>query len=138
MQGELYVFLACALRCGACDLASPQGAGSEDAIWVQKACRIAMAFFLILRGLYTLEMESILEMDAVNGIREPKQGRRLSDPDIDARLAHCDTANLLFGFRFRALGAGSGELENRVPRQEKTRPPFTLKNILFHYFFTRK
>src|SRR5271169_406946 len=29
-------------------------------------------------------------MDAVNGIHEPKHGRRLSDPRIDDRLAYCD------------------------------------------------
>ena len=44
----------------------------------------------ILRVPVFVEMEPILEMDAVNGIREPKHGRRLSDPRIDDRLAYCD------------------------------------------------
>ena len=70
-----------------------KGPAAKTPLFVQKACRIAIVFFAILRVPVSLEMGPILEMDAVIGIREPKQGRRLSDPDIDARLAHCDTAN---------------------------------------------
>src|ERR1700690_1999701 len=36
--------------------------------------------FPLLRLLIPLEMESILEVDAVRGLREPKQGGRFSDP----------------------------------------------------------
>ena len=44
---------------------------------------------------------------------------------------------LLLGSRFPALGAGSRELENRAPRQEKLWP--FIKNVaIFHYFFTRR
>ena len=70
-----------------------KGPAAEKPSWVQKACRARDGVFPLLRLLVPLEMESILEVDAVRGLREPKQGGRFSDPDIDARLDHCDTAN---------------------------------------------
>ena len=52
----MYVLVACVLRCRACDLAPPEGASSnETPIWVQKACRVAMAFFLYCGFLYLLK-----------------------------------------------------------------------------------
>src|SRR6202162_365715 len=78
------------LPCGPRDLASPQGAGSEDAALRPNNLPHCHCVLRILRGPVSIEMGPILEMDAVSGIREPKHGRRLSDPRIDDRLAYYD------------------------------------------------
>ena len=70
-----------------------KGPAAKAPVFVQKVCRIAIVFF-ILRIPVSVEMGPILEMDSVIGAREPKQGRRLSDPDLDTLLDHCDTENL--------------------------------------------
>jgi hypothetical protein len=74
-------------------MAYPEGAGSEETILGSKNLPPRDGVFPLLRLLVPLEVESILEVDVVRGLREPKQGGRFSDPDIDARLDHCDTAN---------------------------------------------
>ena len=71
-QGELYVFLAFPLRCGTRDLASPQGAGSEDATLRPKSLPHCHCVLRILRVPIFVEMEPILGMDAVIGVQEPK------------------------------------------------------------------
>ena len=77
-----------------------KGPAAKKPSWVQKACRAAMAFFLYSGFLYLLKWNPFWKVDAVGGLREPKQGGRFSDPDIDARLVHCDTANPASGFPF--------------------------------------
>jgi hypothetical protein len=78
-----------------------KGPAAKTPSWVQKACRVALAFFLYSGFLYLLKWNPfwkwMLSVDS-----EPKQGGRLSDPDIDARLAHCDIANPVSGSRFPA------------------------------------
>src|SRR5437763_2491711 len=90
---ERYVFLAFSLRRSTRDMASPQGAGSEDATLLPKRLPHGHCVLSILRVPVFVEMEPILEMDAVIGAREPKQGRRRSDPDLDTLLDHCDIEN---------------------------------------------
>jgi hypothetical protein len=82
-------------------MARPEGTGSEDTILGSKSLPRRAGVFRLLRLPIPLEMESVLEVDAVGGLREPEQDGRFSDPDIDARLDHCDIANPPSGFPLR-------------------------------------
>ena len=73
-----------------------RGPAAETPIWVQKACRAAMAFFLYGGFLYLLKWTTFWRVMPATGVG-PNQDRRFSDSDIDARLADCDTTNLASG-----------------------------------------
>ena len=116
-----------------------KGPAAKTPLFVQKVCRIAIVFLRILRVPVSIEMGPILEMDAVIGIREPKQGRRLSDPDHRRLVWLIATLRILLrGFRISAL-ACSVALESPVPRRETTRQGLTLTDwTLFYFSFHRK
>jgi hypothetical protein len=105
--------------------------------WVQKTCRLAMAFFLYSAFLYLLKWNPfwrwMSSVDFEN--RNKAEGFLILISTLVWIIATLRI--LLLGSRFPALDAGSGELENRAPRQEKLWP--FIKNVaIFHYFFTRR
>ena len=105
--------------------------------WVQKTCRLAMAFFLYSAFLYLLKWNPfwrwMSSVDFEN--RNKAEGFLILISTLVWIIATLRI--LLLGSRFPALDAGSDELENRAPRQEKLWP--FIKNVaIFHYFFTRR
>ena len=116
-----------------------KGPAAKTPLFVQIVCRIAIVFFAYCGVLYLLKWDPFWKWMLSLGFENRNNGRRLSDPRIDDRLAHCDTANLAVrGLRFRALGAGSVGLESRVPRQETTRSSLHVEEhshlpLLFHF-----
>ena len=114
-----------------------KGPAGKKPSWVQKTCRLAMAFFLYSGFLYLLKWNPFWRwmpsVDFEN--RNKAEGFLILISTLVWIIATLRI--LLLGFRFSALGAGSGELENRAPRQEKLWP--FIKNVaIFHYFFTRR
>ena len=104
---------------------------------VQKTCRLAMAFFLYSGFLYLLKWNPfwrwMSSVDFEN--RNKAEGFLILISTLVWIIATLRI--LLLGSRFPALDAGSDELENRAPRQEKLWP--FIKNVaIFHYFFTRR
>ena len=114
-----------------------KGPAAKKPSWVQKTCRLAMAFFLYSGFLYLLKWNPFWRwMPSVDfETRNKAEGFLILISTLVWIIA---TLRILFlGFRFFALGAGSGELEHRAPRQEKLWP--FIKNVaIFHYFFTRR
>jgi hypothetical protein len=100
LQRELYAFLAFPHRCSNRDMASLQGAYSEDATLRPKRLPHRHRVLRLLRVPLSVEVEPILEMDAVTGNRESKHGRRLSDSRIDLCVASRDAADPFFGTPF--------------------------------------
>ncbi len=114
-----------------------KGPAAKKPSWVQKACRVAMAFFLYSGFLYLLKWNPFWRwmpsVDFEN--RNKAEGFLILISTLVWIIATLRI--LLLGSRFPALDAGSGGLENRAPRQEKLWP--FIKNVaIFHYFFTRK
>jgi len=116
-----------------------KGPAAKTPLFVQIVCRIAIVFFAYCGVLYLLKWDPFWKWMLPLGFenRNNAEGFLILASTIVWLVVTLRI--LLFGVRFRALGVGSGELRNRVPRQEETRSAFTLKNIaIFHYFFTRK
>jgi hypothetical protein len=114
-----------------------KGPAAKKPSWVQKLCRFAMAFFLYSGFLYLLKWDPFWRwmpsVDFEN--RNRAEGFLILISTLVWIIATLRI--LLLGSRFPALDAGSGELENRAPRQEKLWP--FIKNVaIFHYFFTRR
>ena len=114
-----------------------KGPAAKKPSWVQKLCRFAMAFFLYSGFLYLLKWNPfwrwMSSVDLEN--RNKAEGFLILISTLVWIIATLRI--LLLGSRFPALGAGSRELENRAPRQEKLWP--FIKNVaIFHYFFTRR
>ena len=114
-----------------------KGPAAKKPSWVQKLCRFALAFFLYSGFLYLLKWNPFWRwmpsVDFEN--RNRAEGFLILISTLVWIIATLRI--LLLGSRFSALDAGSGELENRAPRQEKLWP--FIKNVaIFHYFFTRR
>ena len=114
-----------------------KGPAAKKPSWVQKLCRFAMAFFLYSGFLYLLKWNPFWtwmpSVDFEN--RNRAEGFLILISTLVWIIATLRI--LLLGSRFTTLDAGSGELENRAPRQEKLWP--FIKNVaIFHYFFTRR
>ena len=115
-QGELYVLVACVLRCRACDLAPPAGASAENPIWVEKACRAAMAFFLYSGFLYLLKWTTFWRvMPAIGFDRSRTEGFLILISTLVWLIATLRI--LLRGFRLS--GARSGASDNSGPLQKR-------------------
>ena len=71
-----------------------KGPAAKTPLFVQIVCRIAIVFLTYCGFLYLLKWDPFWKWILSFGAREPKQGRRLSDPDVDTPLDHCDTENL--------------------------------------------
>jgi len=110
---------------------------STKPAWVRRICRVAIAFFLYSGFLYLLKWNPFWRwMPSVDfETRNKAEGFLILISTLVWIIATLRI--LLLGSRFPALGAGSRELENRAPRQEKLWP--FIKNVaIFHYFFTRR
>ena len=104
--------------------------------WVQKTCRLAMAFFLYSGFLYLLKWNpfwKLLSVDIEN--RNEVEGFLILLSTLIWLVATLRA--LLLGSRFPALNANPRERQDHIPRKEKLWP-FVKKVAIYHYFFTRK
>jgi len=114
-----------------------KGPAANKPSWVQRACRVVMVFFLYSGFLYLLKWNSFWQLmpsvDFEN--RNKAEGFLIL---ISTLLWLVVTLRILLrGDRLPALGADSGRLENRAPRQEKLWP-LIKKVAIYNYFFTRR
>ena len=114
-----------------------KGPVSARASWVQRLCRVAIAFCLYIGFLYLLKWNpfwTLLSVDPNN--RNKAEGFLILISTLVWFLA---TLRILFkGFRPRAVHFGSSALGNPAPRDEKNRRRISLTDIALFYFFTRK
>lgn len=113
-----------------------RGPAAETPIWVQKAFRAAMAFFLYCGFLYLLKWTTFWRA-------MPATGFDLSRTEgflilISTLVWLIATLRILLR-GLRLSGARSGALENSVAQQKRTRRGLTLTDvILFYYSFKGK
>jgi len=113
-----------------------KGPAGKKPSWVQKTCRLAMAFFLYSGFLYLLKWNpfwKLLSVDVEN--RNKLEGFLILLSTLIWFFATLRA--LLLGSRFPALNADPRERDNHIPRKEKLWP-FVKKVAIYHYFFTRK
>ena len=106
--------------------------------WVQKTCRLAMAFFLYSGFLYLLKWNPFWKWMLSVGFesRNEAEGFLILISTLVWIIATLRI--LLRGPRFPArLGAFRG-LENHVPRQENARRRLSLTDLALFYLFMRK
>ena len=120
-----------------------KGPAAKTPLFVQIVCRIAIVFFAYCGVLYLLKWDPFWKWMLSSGFENRNNGRRLSDPRIDDRLAHCDIANRFSRSPIpRSRRSLRWARESRRATGNESIQPFTLKNIaIFHYFFyffTRK
>ena len=113
-----------------------RGPAAETPIWVQKACRTALAFFLYCGFLYLLKWNPFWKLPFVDVENRNKlEGFLILLSTVIWLVATLRA--LLMGSRFPALDADPRERENHIPRKE-TLWPFIKKVAIYHYFLTRK
>ena len=97
-----------------------KGPAAKKPSWVQKTCRLAMAFFLYSGFLYLLKWNPFWRwMPSVDfETRNKAEGFLILISTLFWVIATLRI--LLLGSRFPALDARSAGLENPGPRQEKT------------------
>jgi hypothetical protein len=113
-----------------------RGPAAETPVWVQKACRAAMAFFLYCGFLYLLKWTTLWRvMPAIGFDRSTTEGFLI----LLSTLVWL-TATLRILLRgFRLSSARSGASDNSGPRQKKTRRGLTLTDVfLFYHSFKGK
>ena len=113
-----------------------KGPAAKTPLFVQKVCRIAIVFFAYCGFLYLLKWDPFWKWMLSLGFENRNKAEGFLILDIDDRLAHCDTSNLLFAVSDSALSA-LAPLGQRVASRDRKRihPAFPLKNIaIFHYF----
>ena len=116
-----------------------KGPAANTPPFVQKGCRIAIVFFAYCGYLYLLKWNPFWEWMRSLGFenRNRAEGFLILVSTLVWLIATLRI--LLRSSRLPTLSVGSGGLDYRAPRQEKTRPGITLKNLaIFHYFFTRR
>ena len=113
-----------------------RGPAAKKPSWVQRACRVAVAFFAYSGFLYLLKWSPFWELLSVDlDNRNRIEGFLILSSTLIWLIATLRA--LLNGSRFAPLHAGFDGLQDRAPRQEKLWP--FIKNVaIFHYFFTRK
>ena len=109
-----------------------RGPAAETPIWVQKACRAAMAFFLYCGFLYLLKWSTFWRvMPAIAFDRSRTEGFLILISTLAWLIATLRI--LLRGFRI------SGASDNSGPREKKTRRGLTLTDVfLFYHSFKGK
>jgi hypothetical protein len=113
-----------------------RGPARKKPSWVQRACRVATAFFAYAGFLYLLKWDpfwKLLSVDLHN--RNRIEGFLILLSTLIWLIATLRA--LLSGSRFAPLHTGFDGLQNRAPRQEKLWP-FVKDVAIFYYFFTRK
>jgi len=113
-----------------------RGPAAKKPSWVQRACRVATAFFAYSGFLYLLKWDPLWKLLSVDlDHRNRIEGFLILFSTLIWLIATLRA--LLSGSRFAPLHAGFDGLQNRAPRQEKLWP-FIKDVAIFHYFFTRK
>ena len=111
-----------------------KGLAGKKPSWVQKTCRLAMAFFLYSGFLYLLKWNPFWRwMPSVDfETRNKAEGFLILISTLVWIIATLRI--LLLGSRFPAFR----ELENHVPRQENGRRRLSLTDLALFYLFMRK
>jgi hypothetical protein len=109
-----------------------RGPAAETPVWVQKACRTAMAFFLYGGFLYLLKWNRFWEVMPTIGVesRSKTEGFLILISTLVWLVATLRI--LLRGFPIPH--ARSGTLENPDPRQKRTRRGLTLTDVILFYY----
>jgi hypothetical protein len=113
-----------------------RGPARKKPSWVQRACRVATAFFAYAGFLYLLKWDpfwKLLSVDLYN--RNRIEGFLILLSTLIWLIATLRA--LLSGSRFAPPHTGFDGLQNRAPRQEKLWP-FVKDVAIFYYLFTRK
>lgn len=113
-----------------------EGPASAKPTWVQRLCRVAIAFCLYIGFLYLLKWNpfwTLLSVDPNN--RNKAEGFLILLSTLVWLLA--TLRGLLGGLRSSALRPGFGNPENHTRRPDQLWP-FIKKVAIFHYFNTRK
>jgi len=114
-----------------------KGPAAAKPSWVQRLCRLAIAFCIYSGFLYLFKWNpfwALLSMDPGN--RNKAEGILIL---ISTLVWFMATLRILFkGSRLPAVHARSGDLGNPASRDEKTRRRISLTDIALFYFFTRK
>ena len=111
-----------------------KGPAAKTPSWVQKACRVALAFFLYSGFLYLLKWNPFWKWMLSLGFesRNKAEGFLILISTLVWIIATLRI--LLLGSRFPAFR----ELENHVPRQENGRRRLSLTDLALFYLFMRK
>ena len=111
-----------------------KGPAAKTPSWVQKACRVALAFFLYSGFLYLLKWNPFWKWMLSVGFesRNKTEGFLILISTLVWIIATLRI--LLRGSRFPAFR----ELENHVPRQENGRRRLSLTDLALFYLFMRK
>src|ERR1700733_13837248 len=106
-----------------------KGPAAKKPSWVQKLCRFVLVFFLYSGFLYLLKWNPFWKwMPSVDfDNRNRAEGFLILISTLLWLVATLQV--LLRGSRFPALGAGSGGLESRAPRQENARRRLSLTDL---------
>jgi hypothetical protein len=113
-----------------------RGPAAAKPSWVQRLCRLAIAFCLYSGFLYLLKWDPFWRWMPLAESRNKTEGILIL---ISTLAWFTTTLRILFkGFRFPAVHAGSSGLGNPVPRDQRTRRRISLTDIALFYFFTRK
>lgn len=113
-----------------------KGPAAAKPSWVQRLCRLAIAFCLYSGFLYLLKWNpfwTLLSVDPNN--RNKAEGFLILLSTLVWLLA--TVRCVVGGSKLPASHAGFGAPDNQTPRQEKLWP-FIKKVAIFHYFNTRK
>ena len=111
-----------------------KGPAAKTPSWVQKACRVALAFFLYSGFLYLLKWNPFWKWMLSLGFesRNKAEGFLILISTLVWIIATLRI--LLLGSRFPAFR----RLENHVPRQENGRRRLSLTDLALFYLFMRK
>jgi hypothetical protein len=113
-----------------------RGPAAETSIWIQKACRAAMAFFLYGGFLYLLKWTTFWRVMPAIGLGRTKTEGFLI---LMSTLVWLIVTLRILLRGFRLSGARSSAFENSGPQQKKSRRGLTLTDvILFYYSFKGK
>ena len=115
-----------------------RGPAAKTPAWVQKFCRVAIAFCVYTGFLYLLKWNPFWAWvplaDSEN--RNKVEGFLILISTLIWLIA--TVRILLRGFRIASPHAGSGRFENRPLRNERARRRLSLTDLAIFYFFTRK
>jgi hypothetical protein len=113
-----------------------KGPAAAKPSWVQRLCRLAIAFCLYSGFLYLLKWDPFWRWMPLAESRNMTEGILIL---ISTLVWFMATLRILFkGLRLPAVHAGSSGLRNPAPRDETTRRRISLTDIALFYFFTRK
>ena len=115
-----------------------KGPAARTPSWVQRACRVVLAFFLYSGFLYLLKWNPFWKwmLSVVFESRNKTEGFLILISTLAWIIATLRI--LLLGSRFPALLGVFRRLENDVPPQENARRRLSLTDLALFYLFMRK